>query len=317
MECLSKPDHNLIRIYKKFLYVLLTLGILGVMLTFYYFIWLSVPSTIMIKAGVDQELDLKVPASGELYKEAIEVSGRISSSPRESSSVYIDLRRPVTIKASQEEQYKLRLKLFGMIPLKEVNVEVIQDLRLKPAGIPIGIYVKTQGVLVVGVGEFEGEDGQKYSPGKFVFQVGDYILEINDEEINAKKELADPNSVFHYYQKLIALRKREKVMVYGACELLEPENENLYVYTRTLREDSSQGAKPQEENRQEVLIQEEKLREVKLLVACNFTEKETAYELPEKFVGGELLIGNYQRKEAVRSLMLQPYEALVIKTVGK
>lgn len=144
----------------------------------------------------------------------------------------------------------------------------------------------------------------------------------NYKEINAKKELADPNSVFHYYQKLIALRKREKVMVYGAYELLEPENENLYVYTRTLREDSSQGAKPQEENRQEVLIQEEKLREVKLrevklLVACNFTEKETAYELPEKFVGGELLIGNYQRKEAVRSLMLQPYEALVIKTVGK
>ena len=52
-------------------------------------------------------------------------------------------------------------------------------------------------------------------------------------------------------------------------------------------------------------------------MACNFTEKETAYELPEEFVGGELLIGNYQRKEAVRSLMLQPYEALVIKTVGK
>ena len=139
----------------------------------------------------------------------------------------------------------------------------------------------------------------------------------NYKEINAKKELADPDSVFHYYQKLIALRKREKVMVYGACELLEPENENLYVYTRTLREDSSQGANPQEENRQEVLIQEEKLQEVSLLVACNFTEKETAYELPEEFVGGELLIGNYQRKEAVRSLMLQPYEALVIKTVGK
>lgn len=144
----------------------------------------------------------------------------------------------------------------------------------------------------------------------------------NYKEINAQKELADPDSVFHYYQKLIALRKQEKVMVYGACELLEPENENLYVYTRALREDSSQGANPQEENRQEVLIQEEKLQEVKLreeklLVACNFTEKQTPYELPEEFAGGEILIGNYQRKEAVRSLMLQPYEALVIKTVGK
>lgn len=191
MECRKEPDQGLLLVYKRFLYVLLTLGLLGVMLSFYYFIWLSVPSTIMIKAGVEQELDFKVPAGGELYKDAIEVSGRVGSAPETGGSVYIDLRRPVTIKASQVDQYKLHLRLFGMIPLKEVSVEVIQDLRLKPAGIPIGIYVKTQGVLVVGVGEFEGEDGQKYSPGKFIFQVGDYILEINDEAVNAKKELIE------------------------------------------------------------------------------------------------------------------------------
>ncbi len=43
----------------------------------------------------------------------------------------------------------------------------------------------------MGIGEFEGEDGQAVNPGKYVFQVGDYILEINDEEINEKKELVD------------------------------------------------------------------------------------------------------------------------------
>ena len=78
-----------------------------------------------------------------------------------------------------------------MIPLKEVDVEVIQDIRLRPAGIPIGIYVKTKGVLIVGIGEFEGEEGQLCSPGKYVFQTGDYILEINDQEINEKRELID------------------------------------------------------------------------------------------------------------------------------
>ncbi len=188
---LKEPDHSQLLAYKKFLYLLLTLGILGIVVSVYYFVWLSVPSTIMIKAGVDQELDFKVPAAGELYKDAIEVSGSVSASPETGSSVYINLSRPVTIKANQVDQYKLQLKLFGMIPFKEVDVEVIQDLRLKPAGIPIGIYVKTQGVLVVGVGEFEGEDGQKCSPGKFIFQVGDYILEINDEAVNEKKKLIE------------------------------------------------------------------------------------------------------------------------------
>lgn len=114
----------------------------------------------------------------------------------------------------------------------------------------------------------------------------------NYKEINARRELADPDSVFRYYQKLIALRKKERVMVYGSYELLEPEDENLYVYTRTLREEG---------------------REVSLLVVCSFTEKEIGYEIPEKFESGEILIGNYQRKNVEKKLTLQPYEALTVQ----
>lgn len=161
------------------------------MASIYCFMWSSVPSTIMIKVGVDQELDFRVPASGELYKEAIEASIGTGQNPGSQDSLHVDLRKPVTVKASQIDQYKLHLKLFGMIPLKDVDVEVIQDIKLRPAGIPIGIYVKTRGVLIVGIGEFEGEEGQICSPGKYVFQTGDYILEINDQEINSKKELVD------------------------------------------------------------------------------------------------------------------------------
>ena len=191
LERLGEPDHRRVLIYKRFLYVMLTLGVLGVIFSLYFFMWLSVPSTIMIKAGVDQELDFKVPASGELYREAVEVSGGANPFPEMDYRIHIDLGRPLTLRASQVDQYKLQLRLFGMIPLKEVDVEVIQDLRLKPSGIPIGIYVRTQGVLVVGIGEFEGEDGQKYNPGKYVFQTGDYILEINDEEISEKRQLIE------------------------------------------------------------------------------------------------------------------------------
>lgn len=191
-ESLKETDNGRVWIYKKFLYAILVLGVLSVMLSLYYFMWLSVPSTIMLKAGLDQQLDFKVPASGEIYKEAVEVSGNVSTSKvRDSASVHIDLGRPVTLRANQIDQYKLQLKLFGVIPLKEVDIEVIQDIQLRPSGIPIGIYVKTQGVLVVGIGEFEGESGQSVNPGKHVFQVGDYILEINDDEVESKKELIE------------------------------------------------------------------------------------------------------------------------------
>lgn len=169
--------------------MLLILGILGTMVVTYFFLWNRVPSTIMLKAGMEQKLNFEVPAAGELYKEAVEASGKASAESALQERIYINFKRPVTIKAGQTDVYKLNLKLFGIIPLKEVDVEVIQDVRLKPAGIPIGIYVKTEGVLVVGIGDFEGEGGQMYSPAKYALQTGDYILEINDEKVDAKKEL--------------------------------------------------------------------------------------------------------------------------------
>ena len=151
----------------------------------YYAMWNTIPSTIMVKAGVNQTLDFNIPASGKLYREAVETSGQAKSYVEEEpQSIQIDFRTPVTVKANQIDEYKLQIKLFDIIPLKEVDVKIIQDIKLKPAGIPIGIYVKTQGVLVVGIGEFDGENGQKYNPAKHILQVGDYILEINDEEKN-------------------------------------------------------------------------------------------------------------------------------------
>ena len=238
MNRLNESNHNRVLIYKRFLYVMLTSGVIAVMLSIYYFMWLSVPSTIMIKAGVEQKLDFKVPATGELYKEAVEVSKASVINSGSGNSLYIDLGRPVTVKANQIDQYKLHLKLFGLIPLKEVDVEVIQDIRLKPAGIPIGIYVKTQGVLVVGVGEFESEDGQTVSPGKYVFQVGDYILEMNDEEINAKKDLIE--KISHSEGQEIVFKVQRGDMLIDVKAKAEPNQNGEYKMGIWVR-DNAQG----------------------------------------------------------------------------
>lgn len=110
----------------------------------------------------------------------------------------------------------------------------------------------------------------------------------NYKEINAKAEMANPDSVFHYYKKLIALRKKYDIIVYGSYELLLPEDENLYVYTRSLATE-------------------------KLLVICNFTKENRAIELPQEFAksSGKVLISNYGR-ETGEIQSLNPYEALVL-----
>lgn len=105
----------------------------------------------------------------------------------------------------------------------------------------------------------------------------------NYREINAQAALADPGSVFYYYQTLIALRKRYPVFRDGVFTLLEPESERLFVYTRTTETEE-------------------------LLVICNFTGESVPYRRPAEFARAELLASNY----ASGGETLRPYEAQML-----
>lgn len=237
LERIENLDSGKAAVYRTVLYFILSFGILLTLASAYYAIWCKVPSTIMVKAGVDQTLDFKVPASGKLYKDAVQASSRAKSSLDEEGLV-IDFRSPVIVKANQIDNYKMQVKLFGVIPLKNVDVEVIQDIRLKPAGMPIGIYVKTQGVLVVGIGEFEGEDGQNYSPAKYILKAGDYILEMNDEEITGKKQLMEKIGCCEGQDVIFKIRRgEEELYVMAKPQLNENGEYKMGIWIR----DNAQG----------------------------------------------------------------------------
>ena len=101
--------------------------------------------------------------------------------------------------------------------------------------------------------------------------------------INAAAALADPQSVFHHYRRLIALRKTLPVFREGTFTLLYPEDESIFAYTRDTEQEH-------------------------LLVACNFTDKELPFALPNRFHGAQLLISNYDNPNPT----LLPYEATML-----
>lgn len=176
--------------YRVLLFGMLLLGIFAVTCSGYYCVWRKVPSTIRLKSGVEQKINFHIPVSGEVYRETIEVSGNMGSvRSEERPSLAVDLGRPMTLKTGQVDHYTMELRLFGVLPFKSVHVQVIQDAMLRPAGIPIGIYVETEGVLVVGIGSFDDEFGNEQQPAKNIFQTGDYILEVNEQMVANKKTL--------------------------------------------------------------------------------------------------------------------------------
>ena len=121
------------------------------------------------------------------------------------------------------------------------------------------------------------------------FTEGEPWIKVNPnyKKINAAQQFEDPDSVFHYYQKLIRLRKEKDIIVYGEFEPLYREDEQIFAYTR-------------------------KQDQEKLLTVCNFSDKNAEVEVPEEFKGAECLITNLGRKEFERKIVLNPYEAFVL-----
>ncbi|WP_339302114.1 alpha-glucosidase [Paenibacillus sp. FSL K6-2441] len=113
----------------------------------------------------------------------------------------------------------------------------------------------------------------------------------NHDRINVEEAIRNPDSIYHYYKKLIRLRKEHAVIVYGEYELLLPDHPQIYAFTRRLETSC-------------------------LLVILNFSSEEPVFEWPSEAVEPkdiELLISNYapREHEDVLNLPLRPYEARV------
>ena len=116
-----------------------------------------------------------------------------------------------------------------------------------------------------------------------------YRVNPNYKEINAKRALEDKGSVFYHYQKLIALRKEEPLLVHGTFELLCPEDRHVFAYVR-----------------------EWKCK--KWLIICNFYEGPTEFSYPGK---GRTILSNYEQGEEVllEHMQLRPYEAVICEVM--
>ena len=112
----------------------------------------------------------------------------------------------------------------------------------------------------------------------------------NYTTLNARAELADEDSVFHYYRRLIALRRESEwksEIVYGDYQLLAPEDEQIFAYLRK--------------------------GERTLLVVCNLSEQNREFVVPNGVMwdSSKLIVGNDAAPALSRTLSLKPWDAFV------
>lgn len=119
------------------------------------------------------------------------------------------------------------------------------------------------------------------------FTAGDPWIKVNPNfrEINVEAALNDPDSIFYFYKKLIELRKQNEVMVYGDYKDLLPDDEHLYVYTRSYND-------------------------VTWLIVLNHGDEQQTFTF-DGFANRELILSNYQNDFDTNEEILLPHEARI------
>lgn len=123
------------------------------------------------------------------------------------------------------------------------------------------------------------------------FTTGKPWLKVNKNYkfINVEDCLQDKDSIFYHYKKLIDIRKHNDTIIYGDYKLLLPEDKNVFAYSRELNGD-------------------------KIVVVCNFYNKEINLNFKEDFNNVEILLSNYKDSSILmKDLKLRPYEAIMYR----
>ena len=157
----------------------------------------ALPDHIYVNVGDELSYHFQVPVTVELQEEFREAL--VNKSERLALN-------------DDMPSYYVTCKLFGIIPVKEIGVTVVEGEAVFAGGSQVGIYAKTKGVLVIGMGEVTDANGENQSPAKNLIKKGDYIVSINGEPVEKKEELAKAVQENGTDTEVIGIFRNEKFM---------------------------------------------------------------------------------------------------------
>lgn len=187
----EKCNAEKVKIYRHLLWMFLFMSLTVSIYLCYLEFLKTVPSTLTIRENREETIDFQLPVSASIYEDSLPASSLLGSEGEEpvQQTIETTTASSFVMKANECNGYQMDVKLFGIVPVKTVDLEVVEETRVYPVGLPVGIYLKTEGVLVVDISNFEDAAGNTVEPAKYALRKGDYVLEVNGEAVKGKKEL--------------------------------------------------------------------------------------------------------------------------------
>lgn len=161
--CMVKKS-GILRKWRRLFVLFLVVDLCAMGYLAYRYMESSVPDNLYAFVGETEDISLPFGCGTEETREVLQVTNRESG---------------FSMVSEETGRYQVPVKLFGVVPVKNVDVRVIQKMKVAPSGQPIGIYVETNGLLVLDAAEVQGKDGLTYAPAENILKTGDYILKWN------------------------------------------------------------------------------------------------------------------------------------------
>lgn len=156
----------------------------------YYYIQRSIPDQLNVIVDEREVFQFPRIMKSTLLSDSEEVVlGNDSNIP--SDKINLQVGQPFSVYAKNQGSYQLGLKLFGMFQVKEIQVNVVDTQYAVPCGTPVGLYLESDGIMVIGTGEIISQEGIPLDPANGILQSGDYIQAANGVSLKNKEELIE------------------------------------------------------------------------------------------------------------------------------
>lgn len=210
MRKTHRRDRRARRFYQT-LTVLFWTGIFATVGYGWYYAKHQIPGSFNLVEGEEKAFFLELPPYTTLENESEEVILKGNSGISQ-NEIRIQPDQSFSLYAKETGSFRLGLKLFGAIPLKEIQVEVEDPSYALPCGMPVGIYLQSKGIMVIGTGRVTDEHGEEVEPAYGVLQSGDYIEAINGEPLHDKEALITNLNRMGESEALLRVRREGKEM---------------------------------------------------------------------------------------------------------
>ena len=180
--------------YRKLLIILFMLNLFAITVFYIKYCKSQLPNTIHIKKGEKISFCYNIPASATINNQKIK------------------LNRTFIFQKCSSGQYEMKTSLFGAIPLKKIKVKVVDGQKVIPSGQVVGIYVETNGLLVIDTDGFTGENGVDHAPSKNKLYRGDYIKKIDGADVLSKKQFIEKINQSNGNSVTLTVSRRSKVL---------------------------------------------------------------------------------------------------------